>query len=49
VDIWTEDGHSISRFEWQAIPTESALPDSTTQAKIDSVYQILEGRRNDGK
>ncbi len=46
VDIWSEDGHSISRFEWQAIPTESALPDSGAQAKINSVYQTLEGHRN---
>lgn len=49
VDIWTEDGHSISAFEWQAIPTASALPDSSAQAKVNAVYDILEGRRKHGK
>ncbi len=36
LDIWTEDGSNISRYEWERIPTESVRPDSTFQALIDS-------------
>ena len=39
IDIWTEDGNEISRFEWEAIPTEVYPPDSTFQAKIDRIYE----------
>lgn len=39
LDLWTEDGNKISRFEWESIATESYPPDSTFQAKIDLIYK----------
>lgn len=42
VDLWSENRVEISRFEWEVIPTETALPDSTFQSIIDSYYNELE-------
>ncbi|NQT35214.1 hypothetical protein HQ587_08490 [bacterium] len=42
VDLWSENRVEISRFEWEVIPTETVLPDSTFQSIIDSYYSKLE-------
>jgi len=45
IDLWTEDGRSVSRFEWEAIPTENAKPDPGFQTEIDGVYTKQEGSK----
>jgi hypothetical protein len=42
VDLWTEDGKSVSRYEWEAIPTETAAPDSAFNARLTADYKQLE-------
>jgi len=39
IDIWTEDGDEVSRYEWEAMPTEAYPPDSTFHAKINYIYE----------
>ncbi|NQU04591.1 MAG: hypothetical protein HQ568_00750 [Calditrichaeota bacterium] len=38
-DIWKDNNGGISRFEWQAIPTETAAPDSLFTNLIEKVYK----------
>jgi len=42
VDLWTKDGKSVSRYEWEAIPTETAAPDSAFNARLTADYKQLE-------
>ncbi|MDP8240601.1 MAG: hypothetical protein P9X24_16035 [Candidatus Hatepunaea meridiana] len=34
LDIWSENGKDISKFEWEVIPTETVMPDSTFEVLI---------------
>lgn len=40
LDIWSENGRDVSRFEWEAIPTESVAPDSTFENIIEKSIKI---------
>ncbi len=41
LDLWTKDGRTISRFEWEAVPSDGVPPDTAFQRRINAVYEQL--------
>lgn len=47
IDLWLDDDNHVTAFEWEAVPSESALPDSSFDATISGYYRNQDPLQSD--